>query len=518
MFCPVSTKDGCPLSQNFYLHKDIPFFMSKVLLLILDGWGYRKEKRGNAIALAKTPVLNNLWKNNPHAILKASGPAVGLPKGFMGNSEVGHLTLGAGRIIDSDLVRINNAIKDGSFFRNKALLSAVNHAKEKKQKLHLVGLLSDSGVHSHINHLFSLLELAKQKGVQEVYIHAFLDGRDTPPKAAAKYITQLQQKMKQLGVGTLATMMGRFYAMDRDNRWGREHKAYDCMVNCIGRKRNDPLQALAEAYAKGETDEYVKPTIFTRKCVVDENDSVIFFNFRSDRARELTRAFVWGKFKEFQRKKIIGLKFVTLTQYDSLVKVPVAFPPLVPKQTLGEVISNAGVSQLRIAETEKWAHVTYFFNGLCECIFPHEKRIHIPSRKVAHYDTAPAMKVNQITSAFLKNKNNFDFFVVNFANADMAGHTGNLHATKMAVEAVDAAIGRIVEEFSGTIFITADHGNAEDKEAEFATTHTTHDVPLLLVNSPAMKLKNGQLEDVAPTILNVMNIKKPKEMKGRCLL
>ena len=489
--------------------------MPKVLLLILDGWGYRKEKRGNAIALAKTPVFDRLWKNNPHTILKASGPAVSLPERFMGNSEVGHLTIGAGRIIDSDLVRINNAINNGSFFKNNALLSAVNHAKEKKQKLHLVGLLSDSGVHSHINHLFALLELAKRKGVQEVYVHAFLDGRDTPPKAAARYITQLQHKMKQLGVGTLATMMGRFYAMDRDNRWGREHKAYDCMVNCIGRKRNDPLEALAEAYAKGETDEYVKPTIFTRKCVVDENDSVLFFNFRSDRARELTRAFVWGKFKEFQRKKIIGLKFVTLTQYDSLVKVPVAFPPIVPEQTLGEVISNAGLSQLRIAETEKWAHVTYFFNGLCECIFPHEKRVHIPSRKVAHYDITPTMKVNQITTAFLKNKNNFDFFVVNFANADMVGHTGNIQATKTAVEAVDAALGRIVEEFSGTIFITADHGNAEDKSAKFATTHTTHNVPLVIVNGPARKLISGELADVAPTILDVMKLPKPKEMTGK---
>jgi len=490
-----------------------------VLLLILDGWGFRKEKKGNAVKLAKTPVLDSLFKNHSHTLLKASGPAVGLPAGVMGNSEVGHLTIGAGRILDTDLRRINIAIKNGSFFRNKALLEAVNHAKKNKQKLHFMGLLSDAGVHSHIDHLFALLELAKKKGIQDVYVHAFLDGRDTPPKMAATYLRQLQEKMEQLGIGTLATMMGRFYAMDRDNRWRREHKAYECMVDCVGRKGiSDPLKALDYAYAKGETDEFVKPTILVDKCVVDENDSVIFFNFRSDRARELTRAFVWGRFKEFKRKKIIGLHFVSLTQYDSLVKISVAFPPVVPQKTLGEVISEAGISQLRIAETEKWAHVTYFFNGLCECVFPNEKRIHIQSTKaVKTYDQTPEMKVRQITDALLRNIHDHDFFVVNFANGDMVGHTGNLQATTKAVEAVDREMGRIIKNFPGIIFITADHGNCEDMEGEHVTSHTTNDVPLISVNVQG-RLRNGGLADLAPTVLQVMGITKPKEMTGRSLL
>ncbi len=493
--------------------------MQKVLLLILDGWGYRKEKRGNAIAEAKTPVLNKLWKKYPHTFLQAAGKEVGLPPGFIGNSEVGHLTLGAGRIIDTDLMRINNAIKNNSFFKNKALLEAIHHSKKNKTKLHLLGLLSDAGVHSHLDHLFALLELAKHHHLQEVYLHLFLDGRDTAPKSAEKYLKQLQQKIKQLGVGQIATMMGRFYAMDRDNRWKREHKAYECIVDCIGRKGiTDPIRALKHAYAKGETDEFVKPIILTNKCIVEEHDSVIFFNFRSDRARELTRAFVWGKFKEFQRKKIIDLKLVSLTQYDSLVKIPVAFLPIIPEHTLGEVISEKGISQLRIAETEKWAHATYFFNGLCECVFPHEKRIHIPSPKsVMTYDKKPEMKVKEITNALLQNVQEHDFFVVNFANADMVGHTGNLKAAIKAVGAVDRQIGRIVKQFPGIIFITADHGNCEEMEGKYITSHTTNDVPLIIVNAEG-KLKEGGLADVAPTILKVMEIKKPKEMTGRSLL
>ncbi len=491
--------------------------MPKLLLLILDGWGYRTEKRGNALKRARTPVLDRLWKICPHTTLHAAGPAVGLPPGFMGNSEVGHLTIGAGRVIDSDLVRVNNAIHNKSFFHNKALQDAIHHSKRNKTKLHLVGLLSDAGVHSHIDHLFALLKLAKQNGITEVYVHAFLDGRDTPPQSAKKYLLQLQKAMKKIGVGTLATMMGRYYAMDRDNRWNREHKAYDCMVNCVGRKIADPFKALQYAYEHGETDEFVKPTILTNKCVVEEHDSVIFFNFRSDRARELTRAFVWGKFNQFQRKKLIDLKFVTLTQYDSLVKVPVAFPPIVPQHTLGEAIAEAGIPQLRLAETEKWAHVTYFFNGLCECIFPNEKRIHIRSRLVTTYDKTPEMKVKQITDALLKNKDVFDFFVVNFANADMVGHSGNIAKTARAVEAIDQQLGRIVQEFPGVVLITADHGNCEDMTEKWQTSHTLNDVPLLLVNAKG-RLRKGGLEDVAPTILQLMGVKKPKEMKGKILL
>jgi len=490
--------------------------MQKVLLLILDGCGYRQETKGNLIKQAKTPVLDQLWKTQPHTLLQASDSAVGLPKGFMGNSEVGHLTLGAGRIIGTDLLRINRAIKNGSFFKNKALLEAVDYAAKKHQKLHLLGLLSDSGVHSHISHLFALLKLAKRRGVKEVYVHAFLDGRDTPPKSAAKYIKSLQQEMKKIGLGKLASMMGRFYAMDRDNRWGREHKAYDCMVNCKGRHRTDPLAALQEAYDKGETDEFIKPTIFGKTCVVDEDDSIIFFNFRSDRARELTRAFVVGKFNHFKRRKILGLKFTTLTQYEVALKVPVAFPPLMPQQTLGEVIAEAGYKQLRLAETEKWAHVTYFFNGLCECIFPYENRIHLRSRMVTTYDKTPKMKTEQITQKLLQDKDNYDFFVVNFANCDMLGHTGNIAATKQGIEFMDQQIGRIVKEFNGLIFITADHGNAEDMRSSHLTSHTTNPVPMIVVNG-SMKLKKGGLADVAPTILKVMKLQKPKEMTGKSL-
>ncbi|MBI2666119.1 2,3-bisphosphoglycerate-independent phosphoglycerate mutase [Candidatus Woesearchaeota archaeon] len=498
----------------------------KLLLLILDGFGYRKEKEGNAIALANTPHWDKLWKENPHTLLEASGSAVGLPERYMGNSQVGHLTLGAGRIVDSDLMRVNNAIKNKSFFKNPALVEAFQQAKKNLRKVHLMGLLSDAGVHSHINHLFALLEMAKKQGVQDVYVHVFLDGRDTPPKSAKKYLQLLQDKLHELDVGRLATMMGRYYAMDRDNRWNREHKAYDCIVNCKGRKESDPFQALEKAYQRGENDEFVQPIIFTRTCVVEEHDSVIFFNFRSDRARELTRAFVWGKFKEFQRKKIIGLHFITLAQYDSLVNCPVAFPPEIPEKTLGEVISLAGLSQLRIAETEKWAHVTYFFNGLCECIFPHEHRIHIPSRKVTTYDKTPEMKAKEIVDVLLMQKDKHDFFVANFANGDMVGHTGKIKATIRGVEAIDREIGRIAAKFPGIILITADHGKCEQMQGATITSHTTNKVPLIIISKNKLnsksklkfQIKNGGLADVATTILNLLGLKKPKEMKGKSLL
>ncbi len=499
----------------------------KVLLLVLDGFGVSKSTKRNAIKAAKMPFYNSLLDKYPHTTLKASGNAVGLPKGVMGNSEVGHLTLGAGRVIDSDLHRINKSIKDGTFFKNKVLLSVFKHAKKKKEKVHLMGLLSDGGVHSHINHLFALLEMAKKVGVKEVYIHAFLDGRDTPPTSAKKYVLQLQKKMKQLGVGKIATIMGRYYAMDRDNRWKREHRAYDCMVNCKGRKRKDVLSALDEFYAKGETDEFIKPTVVLDKCVVDKNDGVIFFNFRSDRARELTRAFVWGEFKGFSRRKIGGLNFVSLTQYDSLVKVPVAFPPIFVKNSVGEVIAKQGISQLRVAETEKWAHVTYFFNGLCECIFPHERRSHVQSRKVSTYDKTPAMKAEQVTSKLLNNIDGHGFFLLNFANPDMVGHTGNFKATVKALKNLDTQLKRLVESFNGTILITSDHGNCEDMYADCSTCHTTNEVPFVVVNKKwdakkinllKKKIKTGGLQDVAPTVLKLLGIKKPSEMTGRSLL
>lgn len=512
-------------TKTFIYHKIIPKGMQKVLLLILDGFGLRKEKNKNAVKTAKTPVLNHLLKNHPNSRLKASGAAAGLPNGYMGNSEVGHLTIGAGRTVDGDLVRINKAIKNGSFYRNKALLEAVKHVKRNKTKLHLMGLLSSGGVHSHIGHLFALLELAKKNNVKEVYVHAFLDGRDTEPKSAAKYIRMLQKKMKRLKTGQLATLMGRFYAMDRDNRWNREHKAYDCMVNGIGRKDNsaggknetNALKALKKAYQRGETDEFVTPTILTGKGLVKKRDAIIFFNFRSDRARELTKAFILGRFKSFKRKKIIDLKFVSLTQYEKSIKIPVAFPPVFPKNTLGEVISRNRLKQLRIAETEKWAHVTYFFNGLCERIFPNESRIHIMSaRNVKTYDKIPAMKVNEITNVLLRNTQKYNFFAVNFANGDMVGHTGNFKAAVKAVEFVDKALGKIITRFPGIIFITADHGNCEDMSAGHETSHTTNDVPFIVVNTKR-NLKNGGLRDIAPTILQVLGLKKPKEMTGESL-
>ncbi len=453
----------------------------------------------------------------PHTLLDASGPAVGLPVGFMGNSEVGHLTLGAGRIIDSDLMRINQSIDNGSFFRNQVLRETMRQARQNHEKLHFMGLLSDAGVHSHIGHLFALLEMARQEGVKEVYIHAFLDGRDTPPRSAAKYIRHVQCKIKELGIGTLATMMGRFYAMDRDNRWNREHKAYDCMVNCKGRKIADPIKALQHAYSRGESDEFVKPTILTNKCVVDEHDSLIFFNFRSDRARELARAFVLGRFNKFKRKKVIDLHFAALTQYDSLLNVPAAFPPIVPTHTLGEVVSRAGLRQVRIAETEKWAHVTYFFNGLCECIFPYEDRIHIPSRKVTTYDKTPAMKVAQIAEAVLGQMAAYDLAIVNIANGDLVGHSGKIPAAIKAVKAVDKQIGRIVDQFPGIIFITADHGNCEEMVGKYVTSHTLNKVPLIMIGRNT-RLRPGGLADVAPTLLEVLGLKKPKEMTGNSLL
>ncbi len=502
----------------------------KVLLLILDGFGYREETRGNAVKLAKTPVWSGLWKKYPHALLDASGKAVGLPEGYMGNSEVGHLTIGSGRVVDTDFVRIERAIRSGKFFKDKALLEAILHAKRNKTKLHLLGLLSDSGVHAHISHLFALLKMAKMHGLKEVYVHAILDGRDTPPKSAKKYVQMLLDEMKRLGIGTLATMMGRYYAMDRDNRWNREHRAYECMVQCIGRHATDPFTALDSAYAVGETDEFFEPTILLNKCIVEEHDSVIFFNFRSDRARELTKAFVLGEFKNFKRKKLIDLKFVTLTQYDSRVKVPVAFAPVVPVMTLGEVISREGLRQLRIAETEKWAHVTYFFNGLCECIFPREHRVHIASLKVAKYDKTPAMRAKGITDVLLRDQREYDFFVVNFANADMVGHTGNLKATSRSIEVIDRQLGRIIREFKGVVVITADHGNCEDMLGECTTCHTTARVPFMVVGGgegsegkrrgkwgQRRLIEVGALQDVAPTVLDVMGIKKPKEMRGKSL-
>jgi 2,3-bisphosphoglycerate-independent phosphoglycerate mutase len=491
----------------------------RVVLIVLDGWGISKHKEGNAILAAHANYFNQLQKNNSHCTLKASEEFVGLKKSFIGNSEVGHLHIGAGRLVKQDLVRISDSIDDKSFFRNKALLNAM----KTKGALHLLGLLSDAGVHSHIDHLFALLEMAKKNNVKQVFVHAITDGRDTPPKSALKYIKQLKEKLKQYNKNwRIATVIGRYYAMDRDNRWNREHKAYEAMVNCKGHHHKNAETAVLEAYNRGETDEFIYPTVVGEKsCNVKEGDSIIFFNFRSDRARELTRAFVQGKFNNFKRKRIMNLKFTCLTQYDAKINAPVAFHPEYLKNTLGEVIGKAGLRQFRLAETEKWAHVTYFFNGLSGKIFKNEDRLLIPSRKVRTYDLTPEMSAFKIENKAeeLLNSKKYDFVLINFANPDMVGHTGDFNATVKAVKTTDKCLSRLVpiaQKNDYTIIITADHGNAEQKlysDGSVCTAHTTNDVPFILVSEDKnLKLKNGALYNIAPTILKIMNVKKPREM------
>ena len=492
----------------------------KTLLIVLDGWGISKHKEGNAILAAHANYFNQLQKENPHCILKASGEFVGLKKGFMGNSEVGHLHIGSGRLVEQDLVRISDSINNESFFRNKILLNAM----KTNGALHLLGLLSDAGVHSHIEHLFALLEMAKRNKVKQVFVHAITDGRDTPPKSALKYIKELKSRLSKYNKNwRIATVIGRYYAMDRDNRWNREHKAYDAMVNCKGHHHKDAETAVLEAYNRGESDEFIYPSIVGEKtCNIREGDSIIFFNFRSDRAREITRAFVEGKFNKFKRKKIINLKFTCLTQYDSKIKAPVAFPPHYLRNTLGEVISKYGLKQFRLAETEKWAHVTYFFNGLSGRIFKNEERLLIPSRKVRTYDLTPEMSAFKIAEKAkeIVNSQKYDFILINFANADMVGHTGDFNATVKAVRAADKCLSQIVplaREKDYAVLITADHGNAEQKiypDGSICTAHTTNDVPFILIDdkNKKLKLKNGALYNIAPTILKIMKINKPKEM------
>jgi 2,3-bisphosphoglycerate-independent phosphoglycerate mutase len=495
----------------------------KAMLIVLDGWGLRKSSSYNAIKLANTPNFDRLWNSNPHTTLHASEQHVGLPKGFIGNSEVGHTHLGAGRKIPQELLKINIAIKDGSFFRNKEILKAMQVAKNNGSALHLLGLLSDGGVHSHITHLFALLKLAKEQQVPKVYIHCFLDGRDTPPKSGIKYIKQLERRCKKTKIGHIATIIGRFYAMDRDNRWNREHKAYDAMVNGKGRIYNSAMEAIKDAYKRGETDEFVKPSIILSKNMkinhhVNPKDAIIFFNFREDRAREMTRAFVQGKFRKFKRKKLINLHFVCLTQYDKAIKAPVALPPEVPKHILGEVISKHSIRQFRIAETEKYAHVTYFFNGGRDGPFPKEDRFLIPSPRVETYDKTPAMSAPKIAREVIKRlkAKTYDLIILNFANADMVGHTGDLNATIKAVEAVDTQLNKVATAARNNnynLLITADHGNAEEMRGKHRTSHTTNKVPLILLTNKPYEIaekRTNSIAQLAPTILKIMGINAPK--------
>ena len=506
---------------------------SPIALIILDGWGIgAPDDPNNAVARARTPHMTLYQELYPAATLTCSGEAVGLPDGQMGNSEVGHLNIGAGRVVYQELTRISKAIRDGDFFNNPVLCEAVDKAKAAGGSLHLMGLLSDGGVHSHIEHVFALLELAKRRGLDRVFVHAFLDGRDVPPSSALQYIQELEEEMARLGIGRIASIAGRYYAMDRDKRWERVEKAYHTLVCREGEKAASAAEAVQMAYQRGETDEFVLPTVITGSdpARVANGDSIIFFNFRPDRARQLTRAFVDEEFAGFSRcGGRLNLHFASLTQYDETISVPVAYEPQILRKTLGEVISAAGLRQLRIAETEKYAHVTYFFNGGDEIANPGEDRVLIPSPKVATYDLQPQMSAPEVTERLITEikSGKYDLIILNFANGDMVGHTGKLEAAMTAIATVDRCLGRIVEtlrEQGGMAIITADHGNAElmtdPQTGEPHTAHTVNKVPVVLVSEKyrGSHLHSGSLADIAPTILALAGIEQPAEMTGRILL
>ena len=499
-----------------------------VLLMILDGWGIAPADKTNAAAMAKTPNLYSYFANYPHTTLEASGKAVGLPAGQIGNSEVGHLNIGAGRIIYQSLTRIDKAIEDGDLYKNKELSRVMDETKQAGKALHLLGLLSDGGVHSHIEHLLALICMAKVKGLTDVYVHAFLDGRDVGPKTALEYIHELEEGMAQIGVGKIATVSGRYYAMDRDKRWERVERAYKALVLGEGGKAASAAAGVEASYAAGVTDEFVEPfTVDGVDGKITAGDGVIFFNFRPDRAREITRALHDEDFSYFARPEgARPVNYVCMTQYDATITAPVAFPPEEIKDTLGEVLAQHGLHQLRIAETEKYAHVTFFFNGGVEAPNANEERILIPSPKVATYDLQPEMSAEEVTRALLTELDNdkFDAIILNFANPDMVGHTGVLSAAITAMEKVDDCVGRIVRKvlsLGGSVCITADHGNLEkmaESDGSPNTAHTTNPVPFILVSKEQHKLHNGILADIAPTLLQLLNIKQPAAMTGKTLI
>ena len=501
------------------------------MLMILDGFGINENSEGNAVKLAKIPNINEIMKQYPNTIIHTSGLDVGLPEGQMGNSEVGHTNIGAGRIVYQELTRITKSIEDGDFFSNSELVAAIENCKKNNSKLHILGLLSDGGVHSHMRHLFAILELAKRKDFEDVYVHCFLDGRDTPPASADGYIAELEEKMKEKGVGKIATISGRFYAMDRDKRWERIKEAYNALVNGEGHKFSSATAAIENSYQKEIFDEFVKPSVICKNdepvATIGENDSVIFFNFRPDRAREITRAIVDPNFDGFERN-FVKTYFVTFTNYDEtlLPYVHIAFKKEEIKNTFGEYISKLGLTQLRIAETEKYAHVTFFFNGGEEKQYEGEDRILVPSPKVETYDMKPEMSAGEVTDKVVEaiNSRKYDAIILNYANPDMVGHTGSLEATVKALEFLDGCVKRVVdaiENNDGTLLITADHGNAEQmidyKTGELHTAHTTNPVPLVLIGRD-VKLKEGRLADLAPTMLDLMNLAKPEEMTGESLI
>lgn len=504
-----------------------------LLLCILDGFALREEREGNAIRQANTPNLDRYWNEYPHATLGASGESVGLPDGQMGNSEVGHLNIGAGRIVYQDLTRVSKAIEDGSFFENDVFLKAIDHVKRNNSRLHLYGLLSDGGVHSHIDHLFALLKLAAREKVNEVYVHAFMDGRDVPPDSGINYMKQLQAKLDETGVGKIVTVQGRYYAMDRDKRWERTEKSYRAMVYGEGPTHRDPVKAIQDSYDQEVFDEFVVPTV-----IVDDNhkpvgrirdhDSIIFYNFRPDRAIQISLAFTDENFGGFDRGpgKPEDLNYVCLTHYSDTVNGDIAYNPSELHDTLGEIVSKHQLKQLRIAETEKYPHVTFFFNGGREETFPGEKRILVNSPKVATYDLKPEMSAYEVTEALLKEieAENHDVIILNYANPDMVGHSGKLEPTIRAVEAVDECVGKVVDltlEKGGTAIIIADHGNADmviDSDGNSYTAHTTFPVPFIVTKKGLKLREKGILADVSPTILHLLNIEQPAEMTGKSMI
>ena len=497
-------------------------------LIIMDGFGLRDETMGNAIANARKPHLDKIFAENPGCKLSASGLDVGLPEGQMGNSEVGHTNIGAGRVVFQDLPRITKAIADGDFFTNEAYVSAMDDCKAKGTALHIMGLLSDGGVHSHIDHIFAALDMAKQRGLSKVYVHAFLDGRDVPPSSGKDFVARLQEKCEALGNAHIGVISGRYYAMDRDKRWERLQKAYDALVMGEAPFEPDPVAAVQKSYDAEVTDEFVVPVLCCKEAVISENDSVIFMNFRPDRAREITRALVDPDFTDLERKKgYFPLHYVCTTEYDATMpNVTVAFPKQKLSNIFGEYISNLGLTQLRIAETEKYAHVTFFFNGGVEQTFPGEDRVPIPSPSVPTYDLKPDMSAHEVTDACVERieSGNYDVIILNFANCDMVGHTGVYEAARLAVETVDECVNRVVEATSkmgGISLITADHGNAdrmlEDDGVTPYTAHTTNPVPFYIVGAD-VKLRDGKLADIAPTMLDLMGLEKPAEMDGETLI
>ncbi len=498
-----------------------------IALLIMDGYGYNPEEKGNAIKAVPNKYIDTLIAKYPNTLIDASGMAVGLPDGQMGNSEVGHTNIGAGRIVYQELTRITKAIKDGEFFDNDVLLSAVENCKKNGTALHLMGLLSDGGVHSHNTHLYGLLEMAKKNGLSEVYVHCFLDGRDVPPSSAKEYLAQLEDEMKKIGVGKIATIMGRYYAMDRDNRWERVEKAYSAMVKGTGETASSADAAISASYANDVVDEFVLPTVIDGAKTISENDSVIFFNFRPDRAREITRTFVDEAFDGFARE-FFPLFYVCMTQYDATMpNVSVAYKPQSLKNTFGEYISDKGLKQLRIAETEKYAHVTFFFNGGVEAEFKGEDRALIASPKVATYDLQPEMSAYEVKDEVLNRiaSDKYDVIILNYANCDMVGHTGVFDAATAAVKAVDECMEATVEAVlakGGIAVITADHGNADlmfSDEEGIVTAHTTNQVPFIVCGAGDFTLKDGGcLADVCPTMLDLMELPQPEEMTGKSLI